>query len=102
MVKHNVEVRCLFATIGSDEEVLGIGVKIKGALEIRMLTIELEVPCQNEEPLNDIIYHENLDEVINSRCVNVLDPHLRTEVDIEVFRFRSTTEPSFFMSVDVF
>ena len=66
MVKHNVEVRLLMSSVTPEEEVLRVGVTVKGALEIRMLAIELEIPCYDEESLNQIVYNEDLDQVINS------------------------------------
>ena len=41
-----------------------------------MFSIELEIPCDDEKSLDHIVYHENLDKVINSSREDVLDPHL--------------------------
>ena len=101
MVKHNVEVRLLMSSVTPEEEVLRVGVTIKGALEIRMLAIELEIPCYDEESLNQIVDNEDLDQVINSCRENILDPHLRTKVDINVYRLGTFTKESRFSSSNV-
>ena len=63
-----------------------------------MLTIEFEIPGYDEESLHEIVQHQDLDKVINSGRENVLNPHLRTEVDIEVLGFVLATKESSFVS----
>ena len=66
-----------------------------------MFSIELEIPCDDEKSLDHIVYHENLDKVINSSREDVLDPHLRTEMNVEVIWFWVTSEEVLVISVDV-
>ena len=66
-----------------------------------MFAIELEIPSDDEKSLNDIVYHEDLDEVINPSRENVLNPNLRPEVDVEFCCCWSTTEEVFVISANV-
>ena len=66
-----------------------------------MFAIELEIPSDDKKSLNDIVYHEDLDEVINSSRENVLNPNLRPEVDVEFCCCWSTTEEVFVISANV-
>ena len=57
-----------------------------------MLTIELKIPSNDEESLDNIIYDKDLYEVINTSWVDVLNPNFWTEVDPEVLGFWLSTK----------
>lgn len=53
-------------------------------LEHAVLTVELQVPSDDVDTSRNVIKDEQLDEVLNSRGEDVLDPDLRTRVHSEV------------------
>ena len=49
-----------------------------------MLTVELQVPCDDVVSLGSVVDHEYLHEVFDSSRVDVLDPHFLAKVDVEI------------------
>jgi len=48
-----------------------------------VFAVELQVPCDNEEAVIDIINDEQLDQVFNACGENVLDPYFCLRLDLE-------------------
>ena len=84
VVHEVVEVLLLQVALSLHDQVLREDIWSIGALEQRMLTVALQVPCDDEEAPIHVIDNEELDQIFNTSRVNVLDPDFCTRIDIKV------------------
>ena len=59
-IKNNVEVLSFNASVASEEKIFRIDISIESALEVAMLTIELEIPRNHKMPPVNIIDDKDL------------------------------------------
>ena len=78
VVEEVVEVLLLIVRLSSHDKIFREDIFCVRALEQAVLSVELQVPCDDKETMVHIIDDEQLDQVVDTSGDNILYPHFST------------------------